>query len=486
MSLRIVQIDRTPKVCWQESPESLARLQPPTKAHTSQGPSKDPFGNQSSRFSHQSPYHSKQPFPISNLGPVSQQRHPTLYDPPTPPPDDESDAMDWTPTQASFLPVPVHAHTQKAQATTTTSPFYGRIPAAPQSQAQRLRNPRNQPTFRKATAEKQQNFFETMTRRLSPQKHAHNPETQGNESRASFEMAPPKFFPRGADLASEAGLVNLFSSAFSLRDEPPEIQAVQERRQQLSYDPESLQGRGSWARIISICSLGAASLLWKGAATMPLFALYFRLGALGVSATIAGCELLEAIEQTKAFWSLSDILLFVTELAISVFLCGVTCSAEPTHTTYDTLGMTLLGGMVVQEMWLFILALKHPPHHLTTEATSPPSPSPEASFPEPIPSAVTPPTRSRVREPPIPVSPMQLQSREPHMTRSRTKRESFIPSTSLSGLSLGTAQSDYGSPSDTSSIYTIHDEMRYQPESPVARRQLRTQRGLGAFGMNRY
>jgi len=244
MSLRIVQIDRTPKVSWQESPESLTRLQPPIKGQTSHRPSKDLFASQSNRFHNQSTSYKHQ-FPVSKLAPVSQQPYPTQYNPPTPPPDDEPDAMDWTPTHTFFQPAPVHALSQKAEITSTASPFYGRIPAAPQSQAQILRNPQNQPSFRKTTVERQQNFFSGLTRRLSPQKKPQSPGIPHHESQTSFEMAPPKFFPRD-DFATDAGLVNLFDTAFSLKDEPPEIQAARKQQQQLS------QGRGAWARITQV------------------------------------------------------------------------------------------------------------------------------------------------------------------------------------------------------------------------------------------
>lgn len=467
---------------WQESPESLTRLQPPAKAKTLHGPSTATFTSQSNRFSNE-PTSYIQAFPITNLAPVSQQAYPPPYNPPTPPPDDEPDAMDWTPTQSSFQPAPIHSISQKAQITSTASPFYGRIPSAPQSQAQRLRNPQNQPSFRKTPAEKQQNFFDSMTRRVSPQQYPQNPERLHNDSETNFEMAPPKFFPRD-DSATDTVLVSLFDSAFSLKDEPPEIQAARERQQQLSYRPESWQDRGAWARIGGICSLGAAWLLWKAAGTMPSLALYFRLGALGVSATVACFALLEATGKSKAFWSLSDMLLFVTELAASVFLVSMASTQDIMPDAYETLGMILFGGMMVQEMVGFVSSQKHLPRQST--ATAPPLlPSPKQSSSDPVPPAITPPARARAREPPVPVSPLQLQLREPRMTRSRSKRESFIPSTSLSGLSLGTERSDYGSPSETSSISTTYDDMRFQPESPVARRQLRAQRGLGAFGVNR-
>lgn len=239
MSLRIVQIDRTPKVSWQESPESLTRLQPPSKGQTSHRPSKDLFASQSNRFHNQSTSYDHQ-FPVSKLAPVSQQPYTTQYNPPTPP-DDEPDPMDWTPTHTFFQPVPVHALSQKAEITSTASPFYGRIPAAPQSQAQILRNPQNQPSFRKSTVGRKQNFFG----RLPPQKKQQKPGVMHLESQPSFQMAPPKFFPRD-DFATDAGLADLFDTAFSLKDEPPEIRAAREQQQQLS------QGRGAWTRITQV------------------------------------------------------------------------------------------------------------------------------------------------------------------------------------------------------------------------------------------
>ncbi|KAI9869796.1 MAG: hypothetical protein M1830_005083, partial [Pleopsidium flavum] len=374
VSMRIVKIDKTPRVSWQENPEPLTQLRPPAKERTLWNGVTEPNPGHSDRFNPQSSAFI-QPFPINNLAPASQQLYPPPYNPPTPPPEDEPDAMDWTPTQKSFQPAPSHSLSRETRIPLGPSPFYGRLPAAPQSQAQRLRNPQNQPSFRKASTGKQQNFFNSMTgRQSSNEPQGRNPERPENEGANYFEMAPPKFFPRN-DFRADTGLESLFDSAFSLRDEPPEIRAARERQQHLARCGDGSTAPGAWGRITGICSLGAALLAWKVAIAHPQSALHLRLGALGVAATIAGRALLEATGKTKPIWSLSDIFLFTIELAVSILLGSVASSHDSTNEAYDMMGMILLGGIMVQELWLLISAPKRLPRQssVTAPATAPPS-----------------------------------------------------------------------------------------------------------------
>ena len=489
--MRIVKVDHTPKVSWQESPETLSRLQPPPEVRTSHNFSGNPTENQSSHFNRQSAAY-VQPFPLNNLAPINQQPHPPPYQPPTPPPEEEPETMDWTPTRSSFQPASVHSISRKVETSSEASPFYGRLPAAPQSQAQRLRNPQNQPNFRKTAFDKQRNFFDSMTQRLSPKRLTQDEGSPDHARHDSFELAPPKFFPRG-DFRTDTGLENMFDSAFSLRDEPLEVRAAREHEQHLARLDHPSPTVGAWGRITGIALLGTASLVWKAAITRPQFALHLRLGALGVIAVIAGRALLEALGTTKPFWSLSDIFLFAAELAASILLGSAISSVDSMPDTYDTMGMVLLGGMMVQEIWLFISAQKDraplspapdpiapssPPSHLKSETMTMPDPAAQAP---------------KQRVPPM---------IEPRMTRSRSKRESFIPSTSLSGLSLTSGDSDCGLPSTVTTTTTasstptaFYNDRRFpvstRGRAPAASGRNRTQPGLdlglgvGAFGLGR-
>lgn len=484
VSMRIVKIDHTPRVSWQESPEPLTRLRPPAKERTLLNRGAEPNPSRSDRFNPQSSAFI-QPFPINSLAPTSQQLYPPPYNPPTPPYEDEPDAMDWTPSQQSFQPASSQTLSREAQLPSGPSPFYGRLPAAPQSQAQRLRNPQNQPSFRKASTERQQNFFNSMTgRHSSNEQQEQNHERPGNEGTDYPEMAPPKFFPRD-DFRTDTGLESLFDSAFSLRDEPPEIRAARERQQHLGRRNNLSTGAGPWERITGICSLGAASLAWKAAFARPQTALHLRLGALGVPATIAGRALLEATGKTKAVWSLSDILLFAVELAISILL-GSASSHDSMNDAYDMVGMILLGGMMMQEMWLFISAPKRLPSQssITAPAPTPGPPSQQLDAGVMLSDAIFPPDPSTQHQNP-PAAMSQLQVSDRPTTRSKPKRESFVPSTSLSGLSLGNGDSECGSPSSISSFSTTYDDSRFCGERATVSRQLRPRPGLGTFGMSR-
>ncbi len=480
--MRIVKLDRTSKVKWQESPQSLTSQQPSGKVRTSDVSSNKSSGSGLSRFDPQSSSYI-QPFPIDNLAPISQQPYPPPYNPPTPPPESEPDTMDWTPTQPSFKPVPVRNIVEDVAGPPTPTPFYGRLPAAPQSQAQKLRNPQNQPSFIKASVERQQNFFESMTRRFSPrEKHPRNDTGPGNERPCSIEMAPPKFFPSN-DSHAATGLENLFDSSFSLKDEPMEIRIARERQQQLARRNES-SGPGAWARIAGILSLGVASLAWNTAITVPRYAYYFQLAALGVTTAIAGRALFEAMGKTKAFWSFSDIFVYAMELVISMVLGSTVSSYDSLRDKYDKIGMVLLGGMMVQEMWLFISAQKQSVRqHSTTGPVLPPAPKISDSQIAVL-APISPPLSQPQVQQELPAPP-QLQLHEPRMTRSRSKRESIVPSTSLSGLSIGNADSECGSPVSTSSFSTVYGGGRYGSEMETVSRQTRSRQGLGAFDLSR-
>jgi len=136
--------------------------------------------------------------------------------------------MDWAPTrpQQEFQPKhralnPALNPQYKAQpfgSSSTTfnepSPFHGKLPPAPITPAQRLRNPPNQARLTVSSEEKKQNFFNRMTGKNS------NDRADGNigdsvQSKREMEIAPPKFFAPerpGNDLGNQlADLLTGFS-----------------------------------------------------------------------------------------------------------------------------------------------------------------------------------------------------------------------------------------------------------------------------------
>ncbi|KAM3074740.1 hypothetical protein ACMFMG_008160 [Clarireedia jacksonii] len=135
--------------------------------------------------------------------------------------------MDWAPTrpQQDFKPQhralnPALNPQYKAQpfgSSSTTfnepSPFHGKLPPAPITPAQRLRNPPNQARLTVSSEEKKQNFFNRMTRKNSNDLRDNIGDSV--QSKREMEIAPPKFFAPehpGNDLGNQlADLLTGFS-----------------------------------------------------------------------------------------------------------------------------------------------------------------------------------------------------------------------------------------------------------------------------------
>ncbi|KAL9019326.1 MAG: hypothetical protein Q9185_003404 [Variospora sp. 1 TL-2023] len=157
-------------------------------------------------------------FPIEKLAPQRQQ---PVYQPPTPPPEEDNDStMEWTP-QHQFGPPLTYRAPQTRRVFDEPSPFHGVIPAAPVSWAQRLRNPPNQPAFHKASEEKKENFFSKKSRPIvsdtASEVSSVAPsvaDTSMFEVDSPVKLAPPRFFAPVDRM--ETGLESLFGDTFSL------------------------------------------------------------------------------------------------------------------------------------------------------------------------------------------------------------------------------------------------------------------------------
>lgn len=125
--------------------------------------------------------------------------------------------MDWQSTQSShraFNPRP-KTNIQQFNHTPVSnkpSPFWFRVPAAPTTPAQRLRNPPNQPNLQIPQVISKQNFFKNMIR---SEKDDREPKSankiQNNSSKNKLELSQPKFFPPEATGEAENMLANLLT-----------------------------------------------------------------------------------------------------------------------------------------------------------------------------------------------------------------------------------------------------------------------------------
>ena len=262
ISFRSIRIDYNTRVLFQESPEPLV-------ARRAQQTSSIAESNQANGDLYTSlAKPSTRPFSIDDFAPrVQQQQSP--YQPPTPPPDENDDeAMDWTPSQeTNFRPTSIYRSLDSAVQQAEQgqeSPFHGRLPPNIVSQNHRLRNPPNQPTFRKASTKQKQAFFNT------PNKRAGRDDDSDAVSVAESTVADlspikftsPRFFPQ-SDHHTETGLEDIIARSFTIAEEPAEIRENQITGRTVD-DQRRLAANGSvnWTRMLICCILLGFCVLW--------------------------------------------------------------------------------------------------------------------------------------------------------------------------------------------------------------------------------
>ena len=382
-------MDHTPLVNFQDSPGPLlARRSQKTPVNTLQQSlnSQITLSNvQNSQRATRS-----QPFPIEKLAPTPYLPYPPAGGPLTPPlEEDDSEAMDWTPSQQGSLRTPSsYRSSQSKPIPVQPSPFYGKLPPNPTSQNHRLRNALNQPPLLGSSTPRPKNFFN----RMVPLENHDEISDVGSEpssskqATSSPQFAPPKFFPP-SDHRDNTGLESIFSNTFTLGEEPAEVRAA--RQQQEAEAVQHSTTSTALQRVLTI-SLMLATLAWYRGCTLSVrLLLPIRLASLGLSTVVAGRNLSQAIQKDKAFWSLSDMLLFGCELGMAIFLGGVVkkASSEPflqESEGLDNLGLGLLVAMTVQEIWIAINDFRNVSSGILQQAAPAPTPTPaKAGIPPP-------------------------------------------------------------------------------------------------------
>lgn len=385
------------------------------------------------------------PFPLNDLAPDHVRSRPLPYNPPTPPPDaDGFEEMDWTPSQQPLQPAPKYQMTMPKIAP-QPSPFYGHLPPAPLSQAHKLRNPPNQPTFRQATVAQKQSFFNRRLSQLDRDNMSEastecfdSPTKTVNQSEvASPRFAEPRFFPP-SDYETDTGLESIFSKAFSIAEEPHELRVARElKQQQQSADGKSLDVISPKLQALSFVTLAFSFLAWIFALSIPRLAVQIRLICLGVAAIVAGRGLLETVQRGKVYWRWSDMFVYSLELCSSVFL-GKASKLPPKKGNSDELsmaGIAFLGIMFLQELWVWVSEL---------EPTAPvsPTPLPKLTPTKPVVKSLSPKKKGK-QSVPVVIAPPESNSlvvtSDRRITRSKSRPEtmSAAATNGLGGLSLG-------------------------------------------------
>ncbi|KAI9733252.1 MAG: hypothetical protein M1834_003336 [Cirrosporium novae-zelandiae] len=352
VSKRTIRIDNSPKV-------TFPKIMPEPTFQVGPGSSKAA----PNILNHSSVY--PQPFPVEKLAPQRQISQSQSFQIPTPPYETDNDAMDWTPSQqpANLLSASLRPRNQPPPPL-VPSPFHGRLPPAPIAPAHKLRNPPNQPTFQPTHPQTQQNFFQSVTNR--PKFDANG--TRNNKVRHDYQEAPQKLFLPTLD-GGTTGLESLLENTFTLADEPVEIRSMKQQRQrqrqqqgaQLNFNSNPPLTASSELFDIPITHLISSLLLavflglWYYKQDLPILGRV----ALTLTSLLSFSNLVHSIIGIpKERWCCSDMLLFLTEGALTMFLSW---KANPnTPLSADTLpemkgldftqlGMGLVMAVVAQE-----------------------------------------------------------------------------------------------------------------------------------------
>lgn len=439
ISLRSIRLDFTPRVLFQDGPEPLG-----TNAQGADAESHNMISNpprQPDSYKTQSPAYQR-PFSVNDLAPSQPYQPP--YNPPTPPPeDDEAEAMDWTPSQQSLPPASIYRQPKPTRV--EPSPFYGRLPQTPKSQAHKLRNP-NQPTFQKASSAQKQNFFKRPHKSDQDEVSELGSDSESVSTRvsrsevASPQFAPPRFFP-GSDFLQDTGLESIFSQTFSIAEEPREPSMAREGRKQ----SDCFQRPDPIVQRLSVLSLLFSIMAWWHASRIPVLKIFLRFASLGVASLVAGRGLLQCIQRTEVHRSWIEILLYTSELCFATFLGGAV-KVQSMDNGLRLLGLVLFGAMVLQESWIIILTISNAPRALSSPSSTPDdSQTPKARVTSPpsksLAAADTRPSRRSTTTSSSALS--TGQSNIPGSSSGRTTRSSRLrlanspSSTGISGLSLG-------------------------------------------------
>ncbi|KAL8737500.1 MAG: hypothetical protein Q9181_001630 [Wetmoreana brouardii] len=442
LAFRSIRIDQRPLVLFQEDHEPFV----PTQSQST-----------STATSHQNIRDlSPPPRPridsslIEKLAPRAEQ---PSYQPPTPPPEEdetmEDSMMDWTP-QHNFRPATTYHAPQSRPVFNEPSPFHGVLPPAPVSWAQRLRNPPNQPTFRKASETKRETLFpgkknkrvisdaaSDVSGQFSPVSYRENM----SEMESPVKFADPKFFAPN-DLI-ETGLESLFGDTFSLGRELREDASRQEPDERQMVTPSSYKPFGF---LIAAVLLGVSCGIWDLASSiLPGSEAQIRLLILLLAASVSARNVTSSTSR-----SLSSIVVSATGIALAAYI-GMLLSYPMDHEGRESigaLGFWYLLSLTAWETWGFISNLATPSPVGQTEVMHQELlPQKEASQP-----AIPHPKQSTIRTPTINTSttPTISTTRNPNTialsqraTRSRSKQKAYDEKRrdslgdGLGGLSLG-------------------------------------------------
>lgn len=367
-SFRSARMDYSAPIKFQDSPRPLVSQTIQQKASG--------FGTGDLGHIHQQPNPSRarndggiRPFSIMDLAPPNEQRHPPMYQPPTPPPDDDdNEAMDWTPSQENKTLRPAGSYrtfdamSQQPQSLT----YRGTSSANSLSQALSLRNPPNQPVFRKGSEMRNQDSFKTPKKYTMRDSYDESPiatpyepsVAAGSPELSPIKFAPPRFFPHTD--SEDLGLESLMANNFSLAEEPHEVRARQQYRKRENGTQLRLgHVYAQWHGPAALLLLAVSYMVWTSTPipSLAAFRIHSGLSALCVVAIVILKSLLPAVRKDSDR-SLSDIVLLTFELITTIILGAAlrqraaNSSSKDSIGPLETPGIVLIAVLIAQEAWM--------------------------------------------------------------------------------------------------------------------------------------
>lgn len=276
-------------------------------------------------------------FPIDKLAPSRPPVEQSLAV--TPPIQEESDTMDWSPSVTHNLRPTI---TQRNQPSVLSGPhpFQGHVPAAPTPPAWKLRN---KPSSKSIDRVIQPNPFHR-----SPTPTSSQPPQKPREADTVFKQ--PKFFAP-ADLDTSTGLETLFDRAFNFQPDgaqgPGWDQSTYKQGSPRFIETQSYLFWGCLRLGLLVGFTSAWTFSQNHQVLLP--GNYVEIAALGVASLVAGFALISMVKRPISEWNGTEILISITELGAAVHMGAHLPTASLNRDYFDRYGKLLLLFMVLQE-----------------------------------------------------------------------------------------------------------------------------------------
>jgi hypothetical protein len=263
--------------------------------------------------------------------------------------------MDWSPSQ----PTSIHRAFDSRNSTQRgiqsfgqtpivpqPSPFWFKVPPAPTTPAQQLRNPPNQPRLRVASHEVKENFFNNVTARKGdrPAGNTIFHENGNGHQRQEMEISQQRFFlPAPPNEAGNALADMMTSFSLGSTEDAPKIKIEKAKTRQF------LQG----------LALAAALVIWNQ--TLPDSTGYYKNLAIMIFCLLLGTRKILDNAANAAELKKNTIALSLgaccggLESVAAIYGIVEILAGRGEGGNATSLGSILLGGMLLHELWVGLL-----------------------------------------------------------------------------------------------------------------------------------